>query len=900
MRLTRLTALACGLGLQLSCVQVHNNPAPAPEKPGAAAAAKGEAKKGPFKPWDDALKDTEPVEGLLRLHRHRDRSLFLELKPDQLDHDFGLVVHFSRGVGDFDLQQGLPLTNTQLIRFRRVGDQIWLYQMNHRFTADTGSPMRASLDGNTGNSVIASFKIESENAESKNLLVNITGFLLSDYADVGEAVKFYFKDRSPSLDKERSAVSSVMGFPRNVEVDADLTFRAPGAPAFGDAASLGDYRSIPVTLRYSFFALPDTMMAIREGDDRVGYFLDAVYDFSRDRQVSSFRTMINRWRLEKKDPSAAVSEPVKPIVYYVDRSVPLEYRPFVKAGIEAWNRGFEAAGFKNAIVAMDPPDDSTWSAEDLRYSTVRWTAGYRMGYAIGPSQTDPRTGEILNADVLISATFPRGWLFEWQQMASPEAFRASVLRLARPSLPGLPGSAGRLCFYEEGLAQQLGAQHALLAGLGALPGTIDSVPLSYVGEALKELVMHEVGHTLGLRHNFKGSSGTPNARLQDTDFTRKNGVSLSVMDYSPANIASDPKQQGDFYNHEVGSYDLWAIRYGYSVVPKAKSPAEERDALRKIASEAADPLHTYGTDEDNWLGPYAVDPLTSAWELGANPTQWGSDRIALARKVEPSLESRLIPDGNGYQRLRGATISLLFERAIALLPLTKEVGGLYFARDHKGDPSARTPFTPVPAERQRKAVEVIVANAFAEDAFGWSPELLNKLAPNRLSHWGTGGTGYTSTPVEFAANEYAASIQSILLGELLDQARLARMINNESRVPAGQSYTIAELFPTLTAAIWTEFGDGGKARNPTPIRRRLQREHLDQLGALLLPTRPGSWMVEDARSLARAELRQIDARLAQADGASGLDRMTQAHIAESRASIARMLDARTVLPAGAR
>ena len=895
MRLTPLTALACGLALQVSCVQVHT--APAPEKPAAAGAAKSEDKKGPFKPWDEALKDTKPVEGLLRMHQHRDRSLFLELKPDQLDHDFGLVIHLSRGAGDLDLHQGLPLGDTELIRFRRVGDQVWLYRMNPRFTAEAGSPMRASLDGNTGNSVVASFKIESEDTTSKALLVNLTGFLLSDYADLGENMKFYFKDRSPSLDKERSAVARVMGFPRNVEIDADLTYRAPDYPAFGDAAALGDYRSIPTTLRYSFFALPDTLMAIREGDDRVGFFLDAVYDFSRDRQISSFRTMVNRWRLEKKDPSAALSEPVKPIVYYVDRSVPLEYRPFVKAGIEAWNKGFEAAGFKNAIVAMDAPDDTTWSAEDLRYSTVRWTASYRMGYAIGPSQTDPRTGEILNADVLISAIFPRGWLFDWQEMASPDAFRAAAQRLARPMLPGLPGQAGRLCLYEEGLAQQLGAQHAILAGLGTLPGTIDSVPLSYVGEALKELVMHEVGHTLGLRHNFKSSSGTPNARLNDTTFTRKNGVSLSVMDYTPANIASDPKKQGDFYSHEVGSYDTWAIQYGYSVVPGAKSPADERAALRKIASEAADPLHTYGTDEDNWLGPYAVDPLTNAFELGADPVQWGSDRIALVRKVEPSLESRLIPAGNGYQRLRGATISLLFERLIALLPLTKEVGGLYFARDHKGDPSARPPFTPVPADRQRKAVEVIVANAFAEDAFKWSPELLNKLAPNRLSHW---GTGFGDTPVEFPANEFASSVQVILLTELLDQVRLDRMINNESRVPPGQAYTIAELFPALTVAVWSEFGDEGRARNVIPLRRQLQRTHLDQLSALLLPSRPGSWMVEDARSLARAELKQIDARLAQAESAGSLDRMTQAHIAESRASIDRILQARTVLPPGAR
>lgn len=894
--LTRSFVTAAALVTLAACIQVYppgSQPAPAAGTPAAAAAAAAAkpTPKDPFKAWDTVLKDSRPIDGLVRMHLSRDLSLFFELKPDQLDHDFGMILHFSRGVGDLELHQGLSISDGQLIRFHRAGDQIQLLRTNPRFTADAGTPMRASIEGNQAPSVIASFKIESEHKETKALLINATPFVVSDYADLGEYMKWFYERKTPSLSKERSVVGRVQGFPRNIEIDADLTYAAPGYPSFGDAAALGDYRSIPVSVRYSIYALPDQPMQARYGDDRVGYFLDAVYDFSRDRRERPFRTMVNRWRLEKKDPAAAVSEPVQPIIYYIDRTVPVEYRRYVKEGIEAWNKGFEAAGFRNAILAKDAPDDSTWSAEDVRYSTVRWSAAYRMGYAIGPSQTDPRTGEILNADILISAIFPRGWLFDWQELSSPQAMRAQALRMSRPDLLGRPGLTNRACLHAEGLSHQLGVQHALLAGLGLLSDS-DSVPMHYVGEALRELIMHEVGHTLGLRHNFKSSSGTPNARLTDTLFTRKNGVTVSVMDYAPSNISPDRARQGDFYNHEVGSYDVWAIRYGYTPFSGVSTPEAELPELQKIASQGANPLHTYGTDEDNWLGPFAVDPQTSAWELSDDPLKWASDRVALVRRVEPGLERRLVRPGEGYQRLRGAIISLLFERYSALYPVTKTVGGLSFTRDHKGDPDARLPFTPVPAERQRAAVKLITEAMFAEQAITYDADLLNRLAPNRMAHW---GYAWGVVPVEFPANEFVGSLQEILLVDLLDPIRVARMVNNESRVPAGQGYQAAELFHALTGAIWSELDTPARPRAITAIRRNLQRAHINQLGALLLP--PSAFAIsEDSRSLARLELEGIAARIRQAESASGVDAMTRAHLAESRARVERLLEAKVAVP----
>lgn len=868
-----------------ACIQVY--PPGSQPAPTAAGAAKPAEPKEPFKPWDSVLKDTRPIEGLLRTHLGKDLSLYLELKPDQFDHDLGLALHISRGVGDLELHQGLPLSDGQLVRFHRTGNQVYLLRINPCFTADSGSPMRLSVEGNQAPSVIAAFKIESEHKETKALLVNATPFLVSDYADLGEYLKFFYRGKTPSFNKERSTLGRVQGFPRNLEIDADLTFVAPDFPAFSNGASLADYRSIPVSVRYSLYALPDQPMRSRYGDDRVGYFLDAVYDFSRDRNEIPYRTMVNRWRLEKKDPSAAISEPVQPIIYYIDRTVPREYRQYVKEGIEGWNKGFEAAGFRNAIVAKDAPDDSTWSAEDVRYSTVRWSAAYRMGYAIGPSETDPRTGEILNADILISAIFPRGWLFDWQELASPEA-----LQLSRPELPTRPGLAGRACLQALGLSHQLGVQHALLAGLG----DADSVPMRYVGEALRELIMHEVGHTLGLRHNFKSSSGVPNARLTDTSFTRLNGVTVSVMDYAPANIASDHARQGHFYNREVGSYDVWAIKYGYIPISGATTAEAEIPELRRMASESADPLHTFGTDEDNWLGPYAVDPQTSAWELGEDPVKWAADRVALVTRAEPALEGRLIHPGEGYQRLRGAITSLLFERYSAVYPVTKTVGGLAFTRDHKGSANARLPFTPVPGERQRAAVALITESMLSEQAIRYAPELLNRLAPNRLSHW---GTGFGAIPVEFPANEMVGSLQELLLTDLLEPIRIARMINNESRVGAGQSYTAAEMFRTLTDAVWSELDTPARPRAVNAIRRNLQRVHIDQLGMMLLPGPVGPVLSEDARSLARQELEQIAGRIRRTDAAAAPDAMTRAHLAENLARIQRLLEATVVLP-GAR
>lgn len=886
-----------------ACAGAGDGPsAPAPQGEG------GEASESPFEAWDDVLKDTRAIDGFFTTHLKRDNTLYFEIPAERLEDDFGMVMHYSRGVGVYNAHDGLPLSAMQLMHFRRDGDKVYLIHRNPRFTADEGSPMRASLDDNVGHSVTAAFDIASENDSTGALLIDATPFIVSDYAEIGSSLKNYHGNTPVSLDGGRSHVSGVMGFPENVEIDAALTFSASESPG-ASAAGVSDYRSIPIGVRYSIISLPEEPMARRPADDRVGNFLNAQRDFSRQTDETQYVRYVNRWRLEKQDPSSELSEPIEPIVYYIDRSVPEEYRQYVREGIEAWNKAFEAAGFRNAIVAEDPPEnDTTWSAEDARYSTVRWTAAHQMGYAIGPSQTDPRTGEILNADVLISSTFVNGWASEYSEMVGPEALfaRMNGAETLREQLPG--HLADRICLAEMGRAHQLGFQHAMLAGLGVIDGT-EPMPEEYLGNAIRDLIMHEIGHTLGLRHNFKGSSAIPYERLNDQRFTRENGLTLSVMDYAPTNISPDTALQGDYVNMEVGSYDVWAIKYAYSPIyeqpadgpfamagtPLGDDPEAELAALQKIAGQAADPLHAYNSDEDTHLGPMAVDPLSNTWDLSSDPIRWAAERAELVERVRPTLEDRLIDEGDGYQRMRNAVAGLTFERLGALQPVSKVVGGLYFARDHKGDPDGRLPFTPVSAERQRQAVQFMVDQAFAPDAFEFEADVLNKMAPNRYSDW---GNSTFFSPIDFPIHGMVGGMQATILGALLHNGRLARMIDNEVRMPNGaEAYTVAELFSTLTDAIWLEITPPRAPGSIDSFRRNLQRTHLQEMIDILHDIRtPGTPPApEDARSLARLELNDISDRLQRALRSGSLDRTTRAHLMESQARIARALDASLML-----
>ena len=883
-------------------------------EPGDASSKTKQKDEDPFKPWEKTLADTDTIDGYLSLYQKEDRTLYAKIPPERLGQNFGLVLHVSKGVGAYNLHDGLKLTDTRLMRFRRVGHKVHLVHRNTRFRADKGG-LRRSLRDNQAHSVVHIFDIVSQNDSTNALLIKLSDFLVSDYVNLGEKMKAHFGGASVSFQNGKSYVDTVRVFEENAEIDAMLNYSGSNLSGKGKAA-IPDDRSIPVGVRYSFFALPDTPMQPRRADDRVGYFTEVIKDFSRDRQADPYLRYVRRWRLTPSDTAAYRNgervSPEEPIVFYVDQTVPDEYRAYVKDGIEAWNEAFRAAGYRNAIVAKDAPDDSSWSAEDIRYSTVQWSASHQMGYAIGPSQADPRTGEILNADILISSEFVRSWKEDYGTLTpEAESGRRSSMRGTARSLRQMLSDrlARHACWAERGMAQQIGLQRVAMLARGQLsPGA--SMPDEYLGQAIKNLVMHEVGHTLGLRHNFKASSGVPNAKLHNETFTEKHGVSLSVMDYTPVNVALDADEQGDYWNPNVGTYDEWAIKYGYMPIaeqdddgplrrdgPLADTTTAALPGLDKIAAQSSDSLHTYGTDEDAFLGPYAVDPLTNAWELGSSPLAFAETRTQLVRNVTPLLDERLVAEGERYHLLRTATTALLKERLRALMPVTKAVGGMYVARDHKGTPEARRPFRPVADSTQQAAVDLIVDAAFAPDAFRFEAERLNKLAPDWHRHWGT----ESSLQIDYPVHRNVAAVQSQLLGALLHPARLQRMI--DVKVRSDDAFAPADLLERLTRAIWAEL-DASPPRTVSinSFRRPLQRMYVDRLIDFLLETT--TWITispaagagqasvpADVRSLARLELRTLSNRIGDVLRRGGLDRTERAHLSETKTRIDRALEA---------
>src|SRR4051794_33435152 len=728
----------------------------------------------PWRSFSDVTKGTRVQSGLFTLYVRRDNN-YLSLAPTQLDRDYLLVTQLSQGIGELGLDGGSSI-RSDLIRFHRAGDRIELWVVNPHFAAQPGTPMARAVAYSFGHSVAQSFAIATMR-DNGEILIDLSPFLLSDWADLSSFFQGVANQRkltgSIYLDRDRSSLEHLRLFPGNLEAEVRLTYQSNRNLGI---EALADYRWIPVGVHYSLLELPGTPMRARYADERVGYFVSAIKDFSRDTAESFFVRYVNRWRLEKRDPAAAVSEPVKPIVYYIDRTVPTEWKPWVRAGILEWNRAFEEAGFRNAIQVFDAPDDSLWSAADARYSTVRWTATNRSVYAIGPTNVDPRTGEILNADVLVSAGWIQTWRGETRDYVAPLASVRSAFALDTALATGAEGSL--LCRYGEGLDQDGTIARTLLAARG-VAGATGEIPAAYIGEALKALVMHEIGHTLGLRHNFRGSAGATAEQLADRSWTAEHGHGVSVMDYSPPALATDPRRQATFFSPTIGSYDRWAITYGYADMgvaaagdqpPPAKggdpavqawSPDQELNGLRAIASEAADPAHLYGSDEDAGFGGYGLDPTISRYDQTSDPLGWARERVTLIDWLIDSLDTRVVAPGQGYGRLRSAFTDLLTDRWYALLLTTKYLGGATIARDHRGDPDARPSFETVPADRQRDALGFITEAGFGESAYRFRPELLSRLGPDRWMHWGVSPA--SGGRPDFPLHEWAVAQQGSLL-----------------------------------------------------------------------------------------------------------------------------------------
>lgn len=854
-------------------------PAPPPPK-----------KKPKYKEWKEITKDARVQKGLLTFYIDRE-DVYCEIRTDQLDTPMLAVLSLSKGIGTNRILGGLPIDDI-MFDFHRTEDHIQMRRLNTRFRAAGDSALTKAIDLTFGNSILFSLSIESEDDSTGAVLIKMNDVFLSDLPDLEESMRFYL-GKPVRMDGKKAWFNEIKMFPTNVEVDVRLTYLPTDRRGL-NLPSVPDSRYIEIGVQYSISKLPEVPMQPRLADDRVGYFLTPFKDFSRGTEESFIVHYVNKWRLEKKDSTAAISEPKKPIVFYLDHTIPREYRPYIAAGIEGWQKAFEAAGFKNAIIAKDAPDDFDFDAEDARFNTIRWIVSDSPSFiAIGPSREDPRTGEILDADILIESNVVASFSKQFRRYAGPEALAEidPFLRFIQHPFDELAPDHGRelfdlddrCCDLARGMAESGAFMRLALLARGDIEAGM-GVPAEFIGEALKMVAMHEVGHTLGLRHNFKSSAAVPYDQLNDRELIMEDGLTGSIMDYAPANVAVDRTAQGYYFSPVLGPYDIWAITWGYSDVP-GDTPQERDSQLQAIAREAWKKEFRYGTDEDTYPAA-ALDPLCNIWDLGDDPLRFAEDRVTLVRELlrDGSLEERVIEDGDSYSTLRSAVETLLIQHYTALGMAVKYIGGQYTTRSHKGDPDGSLPLDPVPPAEQRRAMSFLVENAFAPDAFDVDPGLLNKLSDPKLRDWENNTFAY-GRRFDFPMTSWVSAIQYFMLARLMDPSNLQKMVEAEYKVD--DPYRLSEYFRTLTGAIWTE-RPVARGRNAV-IERNLQRGYLRLLAGMVVM--PFGGTPDEAVSLARLNLQRIQTKIDSAVKTPGLSDAANAHLLESRARIERALKA---------
>lgn len=763
--------------------------------------------------------------------------------------------------------------------------------------------------------------------------------LLVDKASV------FFGSAARGLQRNLLKIKTAKAFPDNVELGLEI----PNAS--------GQLK----TFHYSISNIvPSKTYKPRKADERVGYFTTTYTDFGKYLEDETTVRYANRWHLEKADPKLKLSPPKQPIVFYIEHTAPIRYRRWIREGVLMWNKAFENVGLVGAIEVRQ--QDAGTKAhmekdpEDVRFNFVRWLNN-GIGTAIGPSRVDPNTGQILDADIILTDGWIRhfwtqyneilpeiamegyspetlSWLFQnprWDpriRLAPPSRRSAILAQRSISAMPSLGGHAlgkidttllgdqefdgliSRYATQKNGLCMaanckthgiammqmSLLAQEVAAADAGEekpedkdkpeepKEQMLDGIPESFIGPLLADLVAHEVGHTLGLRHNFKASSVFTYEEINSKKLKGNTPLAGSVMDYIPTNMnAGAGEIQGDYAMIDIGPYDMWAIEYGYSFDEKA---------LPKILSRCAEPQLAYATDEDTW-GP---DPLARRYDFAKEPLTYANDQMALIRKNRGSILEKFVKDGQSWSKARRGYLLTLSAQTRTLSMMANWIGGAHVYRDRKGDPNGRAPIEVVDAGRQRSALDYVIKNGLDEDAFGLSPELLRHMTLDKW--WGSSDVRDDPT---WPVHDRILGVQSSMLTATLNPSTLGLVYDNEFRVPADQdAFTLPELLSKLRAAIFGDLeakanveGAEFTARKPmlSSFDRNLQKEYVERLVDLIKPDSGFSAAHKPIQNLAAMELGEIKTGIDKVTGNEKLDPYSKSHLLDASKVIDKALNA---------
>ena len=908
-----------------------------------AAEAPPVAKKSDFPPPATILKDYKQIistmdgKSLYKLYRNPKTSHMLA----ELPRDFASQKHFiALTISSGESYSGLPAGDLYVKWEVFNQKRLALVQPNLETRSTGDDESKNSVKRLFTDRVILDIPILTYQTKG-GPIIDLDALLL------GKARSFFGSAVSGIQPQLFKAVKH-KAFPENIEV----AFEVP----------INDTLKI---LHYSIKLIkPNKDYKPRKADERVGYFTTNYRDFGQFEPGTTRTRYINRWHLEKADKSLKLSPPKQPIVFYLEHTTPIRYRRWVAEGVLAWNKAFENVGIVNAIEVRYQDAKSgqymDLDPEDARYNFVRWLNN-GVGTAIGPSRVNPETGQILDADIILTDGWIRHWWSQYQEvlprvamegytpdtmawlernprwdprvrLASP-AKREEILRqrqmqgaspmgghafskvdntlLGDQEFDGLAGRVSQvngLCMAANckthGLAQMYMMTQILAddASSGSEAGKkedgekkedkdmkdneqlLDGIPESFIGPLLVDLVAHEVGHTIGLRHNFKGSSIYDYDEINSNDLKGKKPFASTVMDYIPVNMrVKAGETQGDYGMISVGPYDMWAIEYGYTF-------AED---LKPILKRAGEPELQYATDEDT-MGP---DPLARRYDFAKNPLDYAEDQMLLVKANREKLIDKFVKDGESWAKARRGYLLTLSEQTSAISMMANWVGGAHVYRHRKGD-SDRRPIEVVSAEKQRAALQFVIENAFGSEAYGLTPKLLTHMS---LDKWWDDRAS-VSDEATWPVHDRVLGVQASALTRLMNPTTLMRIYDNEFRVPSDEdAFTLPELLNTLTEAIWKEIDDIDSdteftARKPLidSFERNLQREYVERLTDLIAPSgfKASQKSIYD---LASTELHELAEKLEEALDAENLDPYTKAHLNETQRLIEKSLDASVVL-----
>jgi hypothetical protein len=782
-------------------------------------------KSGEPKKYDDVIPQTaKSYPGVFTVHRVDDKVYF-EIPQDAF-HKLMLwqaeVVKGPAGVtyGGFSL-------GSRYLRWDRRGNKVYLWQVSFIKRGD-GKAIQLAVDSANMDSIIYSFNVEAE-GKDRSVVINATPLYMTDVMDL--SVKGAVGSGG-AIDQNRSYLDDIKAFPTNIEARSLLTFTGGGGGGFGGGkgpAFPGGAKSYTAMVHYSLVMLPERPMMGRFFDPRVGYFTRSFEDYGSEKTWMEKQQYIARFRLEKKDPTAAVSEPIKPIVFYVSREVPEKWRPYLMKGIEDWKPAFEKAGFKNAIIAKEAPDprtDPQWDPEDARHSVIRWVADPFQN-AMGPHVHDPRSGEIISAHIIFwhdIVKLAQQWYFVQCSATDPRARK--------------------------------------------LP-----LPADLTGELLRYICAHEVGHTLGLRHNHRASSGYTIEQLRNPKFTATHGSVASIMSYGRFNYVAQPEDQVQQLIPVIGPYDYFAIEWGYTPIPGAKKPQDERKTLDKWASRQLDePWLRFGGED----GPAAVDPTVMTENIGQDTIKATEFGLLNLDRVLDHLIAATSKRGEDYSLMEEVYKAILLHRANWFRAVAQHVGGVVESRTLGG--SATESFARVPKDRQKQAVKFLNEHAFTTPA-----KLLNPAIVNRIK--------YTGVASDISGGQKA------LLKNLLATTRIQRLMDDEL-LQQDKAYTLMELLLDVQNGIFSELNVS------TPkidvLRRSLQRAYLEHLKSEMLPKDAGGGGVgplgglgggasTDFRAVGHVALKALRGQVTAAISRTQ-DAITVAHLQDCDREIEAMLE----------